>query len=417
MAVNRLAYHLDSVARECESHSFIRESLDRNINESGTLHFQVPADSEAFTDTTEMYLKVELRVLKGDGQPLGEEDKVFVVPGAIQSLFSACTVSVNNVQLPPVTDYSYVATLAAYLGTSKLNRTELWGSLSGWKSPLVTESLVDTTAMQFFYNEIGAAADSKLMMLYGRITSDFLMSLAQYLPPNMKLDIVLTRSRDAFALATDTPGDYKIHLESASLFTKRVHLSGQALAAFQRTASSGLSLNYNRITTTVQPVPEKTLVYRYNNVFASGALPNLIYVCIVKQRSYYGSLGQLSNYFETANVRQVRMLLNSADILPEPLRCDYVYREGSGLDMGRSNAMTPYMSLCSVLGNLGKPRRPLTLSYSDFLSGGTIYCCRLSSCGLPNQTNQGLIDIEVTHSNTWTRPHFTAFPGGVQGRD
>ena len=397
MAVNRLKYHLDQLPKECESHLYIRESLDRNINESGTLHFQVPADSEAFTDTSEMYLKVELRVVKGDGSFLGADDKVFLVPGAIQSLFNTCSVAINNAPLPPVTDYSYVATLASYLGTSNLNRTALWGSLSGWSSPPVRESKVDVHAMPFFYSQIEEAAGSKLITLYGRITSDFLMSLAQYLPPNIKLDIVLTRARDSFALATDIPADYKIHLESASLFTKRVRLTAEALAQFQLAANTGISLNYNRITTTVQPIAEKTLVFRYNNVFASGPLPSHIYVCLVKQRSYYGSLGRLSNYLETANVRQVRMLLNSADILPEPLRCEYVYKDGESVDAEKSNALTPYMSLCAVLGNLGKPRRPLTLSYNEFLSGGTIYCCKLSSCSAPSQSTQGLIDLEVKY--------------------
>ena len=345
-----------------------------------------------------MYLKVELRVMKADGSVLGPEDKVFIVPGAIQSLFNTCSVSLNNVPLPPVTDYSYVATLAAYLGTSKLNRTELWGSLSGWKSPLVTESKVDATTMLLFYSEIEDASESKLITLYGRITSDFLMSLAQYLPPNIKLDIVLTRARDSFALATDVAGDYKIHIESASLFTKRVRLTGEALAKFERSATAGVNLHYNRIATIAQPLPVNSLVYRYNNVFASGPLPSLIYVCLVKQSSYYGSMSQLSNYFETAHVRQVRLLLNSADILPEPLRCEYVYDEG-GVDTQKSNALTPYMSLCTVLGNLGKPRRPLTLSYSDYLSGATIYCCRLNTCS--NPPAQGLVDLEVTHLYSW----------------
>lgn len=247
--------------------------------------------------------------------------------------------------------------------------------------------------MLLFYNEIDDAAGSKLITLYGRMTSDFLMSLAQYLPPNVKLDIVLTRARDSFALGTNDGGEYKIHLESATLFTKRVRLSGEALSKFEKSTTTGVTLHYNRISTIAQPLPKNSLVYRYNNVFASGPLPSLIYVCLVKQSSYYGSLTQLSNYLETAHVRQVRLLLNSADILPEPLRCDYVYGPGDNVDTQKSNALTPYMSLCTVLGNLGKPRRPLTLSYVDYLCGGTIYCCRLNTCSSPPA--QGLIDLEV----------------------
>ena len=426
MALNKLRYTFSQDSTEsgdgCERSFFVRHTLDRGINESGVLHFSIPADPDCFTDTSETYLCIELRVLKEDGSKLDAHDDVFMVPGSLQSLFKTCVVSLNGAALRPNDAYSLVGTLVSYLGSSKLSRADMWNALSGWETPMLPTSVLSPAVPSFLFRQSHKrVAGSRLVTFYGRVTSDFLMSASQYLPPGMKLDVALTRGSDAFALASPSGGSYKIQLESASLFVKRVQLTNSVrTACLDKLRSSGGFFHYTRLSTSLQQIPSASVVFRWNNIYNNGSVPHSLYVGLVRQSAYYGDISSLSNYFETSGLRSLRLLHNGRDVLATPYTSNYVYTtrpdeavehvledepsssaEPGGpqsvLDLEASQALGPYMGLCQMLGNISNPLSTVSLSYSEFLQGCTIYCFQLNTCG-GRLVASGALDIEVTIS-------------------
>jgi hypothetical protein len=421
MAANKLRYNIATAIKseedggECDRQFFIRQTQDGGSNE--VLQFRIPPDPHCFTDTSETYMTLELRVTKEDGSALDGIDQVFLVPGSMQALFRSCVVSLNGTPLPPNDAYAYVGTLVSYLASSKLTRTEIWDPLSGWDTPMLPSSQLSHTQPSFIFNKRHQRiAGSRTATFYGRITSDFLMTCAQFLPPGMTLGIDLHRSVDSFALACPTGGRYKVELMSASVFVKRVRLAGSTLAIVRNNiSSSGGKLHYNRLATAVDHVPESSVVFRWNDIYNNGILPNSIYVGFVKQRSYYGDIQSLSTYFETAGLGSLRIYHNGRDVLPVPYTPSYVYKQDSQssadketdepslpqvsarqiLDVDASNALGPFMGLCQSLKAISNPRASVSLSYEEFLQGCTLYCIQLDTCGGSKATH-GVVDLEVS---------------------
>jgi hypothetical protein len=419
MALNKLRYNFapkaENVDAECERQFFIRQTLDRGINESGVLHFRIPPDPDCFTDTTETYMTLQLRVTKADGSHWMAliRSSLFLAPCRPYSeiVLSPSTESA----LPPNDAYAYVGTLVAYLASSKLTRTEVWDPLSGWDTPMLPIFSPLTLSAQLHFPQASSA--------YRSLTNCHLLWTDNIGFPHVLCPVCaawrghrggFVPAEDSFALACPTGGSYKIELESASIFVKRIRMSRPTLTSVRSSlAHGGGKLRYNRLATAIQHVPESSLIFRWNDVYNNGLLPHSIYLGFVKQRAYYGDIQSLSTYFETAGLRSLRIYHNGRDVLPIPYTPTYVYKhipsaeqehgeelpaphdgQFKVLDLDKSEALGPFMGLCQALNCISNPRASVALSYEEFLQGCTLYCIQLNSCA-GTKVTPGVVDIEV----------------------
>jgi hypothetical protein len=407
MAVNKLRYKFQEEGNDgCERSFYIKNTLDRGINDSGVLHWEIPADGAAFTDTSETYMCIQLRVVRGDGSELQAADQVFLTPGALQSLFSTCTVSLNGTALPVNTHYALSTTLLSYIAATQTARSDAWYALSGWAAPMVTSSqLPATTTPMIFGPDVERVAGSRLVTLYGRLASDFCMSCAQYLPPGIKLDVLLTRQPATFTLASAQGGDFRVELQSASLFVKRAILQASIRSNVLSALSSGGQLRYNRLSTILMPVAQGSQVFRWNNVYNSGPLPHSLYLVLLSQKAYYGSITSISNFFESGGLKSVRFGVNGRPVLAEPYACDFVYNAQGGLDLEKSSALGPFMGLVGLMGSMRNLARPVGISYNEFLSGCTMFTAQLdSSGGRRKGMESGSMDLELEFASSTNQP-------------
>jgi hypothetical protein len=414
MAVNRLRYKgfkdPDAGADVCERTFYIRQTLDRGLNQAGAFRFLIPADGSAFTDLNATYLKVKFRVIRSDGSKLDSTDAVFLGPGSLQALFSSCEVLVNGSTVSITNNYSYAGTLASYVGCSKVAREDIWSELSGGWTPQFPSSKITPSDSAFFVKPIQGVAMSREVTLTGRVLSDFLMSCSQLALPNMALEVVLNRAPDSFALCSvseDTTRRYKMDFSSASLFVRRVRMGQATMTRTMQSISGGDGgmLRCNRLSSIVTQVPDGALSFSFNNVYSGGELPFSFYVMFVSQRAFSGSLSDLPNFFEPGSVTSMKFMESGREIQPEAVETKFVFlKDGYSLDTIQSDATMPFLSMYKLLDSIAQPNGNVGMAYQDFLRGCIFWTAQLNSCGGRKVAPGGFLDVQVTFDHEQHRP-------------
>ena len=394
----RLQYNIagpDQDREECEKAFWLETTLDRHI--SGTLNFEIPPDPECFTDVNAAYISVTIQVFKADGRPLDRDDRVFVTPGSLQSLFQSCQVFLNGCPLDPSNAYSWSATLTSYFGVSKTARQDVWAELAGQSPPNYNSSKILPKDVIGFMPGVNKVAGSKQYTLTGRLMSDFMQSCAQPLPPGMKLEVKLRRSPDAFSLCScteDRAQEYKVVINTASLFVRRIRMCKPVLDRTLESLANGGGLAYTRMECIVNQIPAQGVSYRVGNLMGGGALPHTLYLVLANQMAFTGSKDYLGNYFETGFLKSIQVYENGRPVLTKPIQCRFVYGEEGQLEPGLSDATQPFLSMTQAMNGIADSHVTSGVNYYDFLRGTTVSCVQLNSCG-GTRMAPGFLDVEL----------------------
>ena len=399
-AVGRLQYNFagpEEERDECERAFWIKTTLDRGI--SGTLSFVLPADPEAFTDTSATYISVTFQVVKADGRPLDASDEVFVTPGSLQSLFENCQIFINGGPLEPTSAYSFGATLTSYLGISKTAREDVWAPLAGMTPPKYNSSKILPENATDFSEQVDKVAMSKEVTLTGRLMSDFMQSCAQLIPPGTKLEVSLRRNPDAFSLCSvseDQAAMYKIQISTASLFVRRVRLSKPVVERTLASIADGGRLAYTRMDCVINQIPARGVSYRVGNLYGGRELPHTLYLVLANQRAFSGAQNYLANYFESGYLKSLQVFENGRPVLAQPMRTSYKYdpEDGYSLDSDASDATEPFLSMAQAMNGIADSTITAGMDYSTFLDGCIVSCVQLNSCG-GKRMGPGYVDVEL----------------------
>lgn len=379
-------------------------TVSQNIAGS-SVQLHVPAIANSFIDTSEFYVRVTVQVVNVDGTPIptlsldGVDNPgldVFPLGGFLNNLWSQCNVRLNGHPLPPTSDYPYVAQLLGLLGTSPSVREHILTPLSGGVRDSERRSLIGSDELSMYVSAMQTIQGSQELVLYGRIQSDFLVSLAQLLPDNVDLDIELTRGRDSFALGSTSPdAEYRIKLNTVTLFVKRIEFNSPGQKILRSAVDSGVLLKYNRYQSRVMFVPKDSKTFNWGNIFSSGALPRRVFFFLVDQSSYSGAINRRPTFCEPARVSEVRFMVDGRDVMPEPYRPDFVPMGGGGVSIA-SDVKSAVLGLNSVMGSFHRHAEDsLVIGTAEMLTGAMIYATNLDHVS-SNQPKQGSLDISAT---------------------
>ncbi len=405
MEVARLNYSkAEVVDAESEVGFVVKQSLNPGLNDSGVLSFRIPADAERFTDLNSVSLRVQLRVLKANGDNLDKVDKVFLDFGGIHSLFSCCDVRLNDDVVSSMTSYPYSAAICRFLGSATAIRRQVWEGLDGTYSissfgksdiGMAADDPEFEPTCDALDSQISQVASSKSLTLRGRVYSDFLTSCRQYLPPGVVVGVDLRRAPDHFSLCSPLKDKaYKIVVDSASLYLRRLSLRPSILPRVLASAASGAHLIYNKLDARIMSIPKGMKVWRWLDALNGGPLPNRLYLVFVAQKSLYGNLTQLSTYFENLNISSFNVKLNGRDLMVEPCTTKFVKDDKGGTSTTLSDGRSGFLSVMDVLDLVTDQTVPVRLSYSTYMLGVTLFALELGKCG-EKSGSAGSIDLEV----------------------
>jgi hypothetical protein len=382
----------------------LKQTINQGLNDGGVLSFVIPADPERFTDLNTILLRLELGVRKANGTALDATDEVFIDGGGMHSLFSSCDVRFNGEVVSSMTAYPYTTALSRYLGSTQDARMNIWDAMDGswdWarrgKSDLREAAGLLPAALVPVKARVGNQS-----VVIGRVYSDVLMSSRQYLPPGVTLGIDLRRGPEHFALCgIAAGGNFKVVIQSASLYVKRLHLAPAITSKVNEVLRDGGGcLTYNRLETRILSIPQGSQVFRWLNCLNNAPLPNRIYVGFVAQTSLYGQLTQASTYFENLNMASLSVKLNGRDILVEPIKTRFSKTNGSTV-AASSDGRAGFLTLIEAMNQVTDQTAPMRLNYLNYMYGTTIFAVELGKCG-EKSGSSGALDLEFTFAGTGT---------------
>ncbi|KAF4529668.1 hypothetical protein B566_EDAN017509 [Ephemera danica] len=208
-----------------EEGSWVRIKPIAAISNDAPLEFHIPAQSEEYIDPSETQLLIKCKITKADGSALSDSAKVAPINNFLHSMFSDCSIQLNQKQITSSSQlYPYRAlleTLFSYNSDAKSTRLQqqLWFPDDFGQMDSCTADNSGYIARQ------ALAAKSKTLSMLGRLHSDIFQQ-GRLIPNGVSLDVKLTPAKPNFALMSgDDEPDYRIKICDATLLVRKCKLS------------------------------------------------------------------------------------------------------------------------------------------------------------------------------------------------
>ncbi|XP_071959891.1 uncharacterized protein F54H12.2-like [Antedon mediterranea] len=238
-------------------------------------------------DLSQTMLNVKLKITKQDGTDLQPADPVGPANLLLQSLFSEVDVSLNERLITPSTNtYSYralIETLLTYGSDAK--NTHLTGGLfhkdTAGKMDVADPTLAENAVNKGLKKRAQYIGGSRFVDLIGPIHCDIFFQDRMMLS-GVDVKIKLHRSKNAFSLmSSDAEAGFKIRLEDASLFVRKVRLNPSIALAHAKALERGpAKYPLRRVEVKTLTIPREKLSFTRESLY-NGNLPKRLVVMVL----------------------------------------------------------------------------------------------------------------------------------------
>lgn len=382
---------------ESEVQQTIKIVQDRNLEEGSTIVMRVPADPESFTELCKTLLKFDFRVLTSDKEEITEADKVFLDQMGGHAFWKSVVVKVDGVEVSDMNYYPYSSKMQILFGTSLENRQAILRQFDASSTRYFSKSDItqDTAHIGIYRNLYASVEKSKWVSITMPIFSDFLKSSQQLLPPGCEITLELKRAPTEFTLCNSEKSPskrYLIELRNPSLYIRRINLKPSIKDQVMESLKENGHLNFTRLEAKAIGVQRGSMSFRWLDIFNRGPVPGKIYITFASTSSIFGSISQMSTYFEHNNLSSLNVFLNGKSILVEPISLKYVTNSDGGISIENSNGREGYLTTCQVLNYFSEHDKPVHCSYQEYMGGGYLYAIDIGNL---MQDSIGCVDLEL----------------------
>ncbi|XP_067129573.1 uncharacterized protein F54H12.2-like [Centruroides vittatus] len=350
------------------------------------IEFYISGFGENYIDLHSIYLHVQAKIIKKDGTDLQLEDKVAPVNYFLNSLFSQCSVFLNDKQVISQTNYQYKSILEALLFYSKdAQKTFLTSALFYKDTAQYMDSLDDNN--EGLAKRFNIAKQSKLIDLIRRLHID-LSRQPKLLINNVDIRIKLERSKDNFALMASTD-NYKIVIKNASLKINKVDVSSSVQIGIEKALQTGLiKMPFRRTEVKVFTLSSGIQSSNISNAVI-GQLPYRITIGLVPNTSFNRNVKYNPFNFKNYNLNYICLLKDNQMLPSKPFVPDFE------ANLYARNFLTLFEDIGCI-----NHHKYTNISYKDYKDGYTLYSFDLtpdrSASESHKSVNQiGNISIEV----------------------
>ncbi|KFM69670.1 hypothetical protein X975_14593, partial [Stegodyphus mimosarum] len=197
-----------------------------NVSEGSPVEFNVSGSGDDYLDLSQTQLYVKVKILKNDGKPITAESKVGPVNLFLHSMFSQVDISLNERLVSTSNNtYPYRAMIEKLLNHGFDTKTSQLSSELFFKDTAGRMNVFDTQDTQ--PNE-GFNQRAELFKLSASVDMISRLHLDMFHQERLLLNMVdmkikLIRSKPEFCLLGE--GEFKVLLEQASLFARKVRVS------------------------------------------------------------------------------------------------------------------------------------------------------------------------------------------------
>ncbi|XP_075253281.1 uncharacterized protein F54H12.2-like [Convolutriloba macropyga] len=203
-----------------------------------SLEFEIVGDRNNFIDLQKIYLEIKFRVVRNNGNDLrfttgdaNNSDKPHLANNVLNSLFADCIASANGIKISSANGHyahkSFIETEFSHGSDAK----KAWLNCQGYDyeaDPTGVPAATITARQE-------TVRRSAQLTMYGKIATDF-FSCEKHLTSGVTLRISFRRSQDDFAIVSeDGAKHYKIKIDEANLFVRKMTVSDIVLGAIEKT--------------------------------------------------------------------------------------------------------------------------------------------------------------------------------------
>ncbi|XP_071489536.1 uncharacterized protein F54H12.2-like [Diadema antillarum] len=367
-----------------------------SITDEGPIEFNVSGTSEEYLDLSQTMLQVTVKVTNNDNTALPADAPVGPVNLFLPSLFAQVDIMLNEKLVSqPSNTYpyrAYIESLLHYGGETKESQLtqQLYYKDKAGKMDVVNPLASSAEANPGLAKRHGFIVESKLLSLLGPIYADIFFQ-ERLLLPGVDLKIKLNRSKDAFCLLSSTENArYKIKIESAALYVRRVKTSPTIMLNHAR-ALEKTTAKYpvNKVDVKSFSIPAGSMSINKDNLF-HGQLPNRVVVGFVDTDAFNGTFG----YIES-------LLHYGGETKESQLTQQLYYKDKAG----KMDVVNPLASSAEANPGLAKrhgfivENKGININREEYCEGYTLFAFDLTSdlsdgCHL-NLIKQGNLRLEL----------------------
>jgi hypothetical protein len=292
-----------------------------SISSDAPLEFHVTGSSEEYTDVSQTFLLVTVKLTQGDGTDLTDDVKAVPVNNFMHSMFSEVGVYLNqklitsNTNLYPYRAYTH--TLLNYNESAKSTQCQcaLWfPDTAGKFETLAADNLG-------YKSRFDLTEKSKVLQMMDRLVSDIFLQ-QRYIPNGVDIVIKLSPSKPTFCLMSETAG-VKFVILDATLFCRKLKLNpsillGHNMALQKHEYKIPIARVEMKSATIPRDVQSKTI-----SNFYLGQLPTRIIVFFVTNAALNGNLGSNPFNLQHFHVSEISIHVDGRQVPSTPLQPDY----------------------------------------------------------------------------------------------
>ncbi|XP_071476684.1 uncharacterized protein F54H12.2-like [Diadema antillarum] len=305
-----------------------------SITDEGPIEFNVFGTSEEYLDLSQTMLQVTVKVTNNDNTALPADAPVGPVNLFLPSLFAQVDIMLNEKLVSqPSNTYpyrAYIESLLHYGGETKESQLtqQLYYKDKAGKMDAVNPLASSAEANPGLAKRHGFIVESKLLSLLGPIYADIFFQ-ERLLLPGVDLKIKLNRSKDAFCLLSSTENArYKIKIESAALYVRRVKTSPTIMLnhakALEKTTAK---YPVNKVDVKSFSIPAGSMSINKDNLF-HGQLPNRVVVGFVDTDAFNGTFGKNPFNFKHLRLNFISLTIDGETVPMRPLRPSFAAGAG-----------------------------------------------------------------------------------------
>ena len=343
-----------------------------SITEDSPIEFNIPANTLRYIDLSRTFLNVKIKVLKQDGTEMEEVTQLAPVNLTLHSLWRQVDFSLGQVPLPGVgVNYSYKAIIDTLL---EKNATSKESQLQGQFYHKDTAGKMDATKFGSNYG-FNWRHEKVSKSITAELEGPLFVDLAQQdkcLINSVPINIKLWPSNNRFRLMvdpTETPPEYKIHIEEASLKLCKITVNPKIILAHDAALKYSPALYYYmRSDIKTYSIAEGSFNVQIDNIF-NGQVPSSVVVGLVAGDAYNGNYVKNPYNFQNFNVNWACFYV---DDNPTPQKgFSPVYLSGF-----QGNYTTSYLT---IFGNSRGENFGNDIYLDDFAQGYALYKFNISN--------------------------------------
>ncbi|GFQ84233.1 uncharacterized protein F54H12.2 [Trichonephila clavata] len=338
---------------------------------------------ESYLDLAHTLLHLQVKITKKNGSNIATPDVVAPVNYLLNTLFSECSITLNDKQVSSQANYAYRCMFDALLSPKAVQESLLTAGLFFRDSPGKIDATEILNAGEGFKTRYNICKDSKLMDMIGALHFD-LGNQSKYLINSVNLRIKLERNKDAFALMSASQ-DFKIVIQHASLFVRKVKVAPSILIAHETALSRGaIKMPLRRTEVKSFALSSGMQSITIPNAFI-GQVPARLIMGMVSNTAYNGDFYNNPFNFKHYDLSYLCLLDGNRMIPSKPYQPKF--------DTSNSYSRC-YMSLFTDLGRYHKDQ-DINISYSEYKDGYTLLAIDLT----PDLSADGMHDSVLRNSN------------------